>query len=152
MERLDFSQMALGAGFRPANPDVPADLVQKLLKERPKGVAGLAVIWAGWNGAASYNDLRKQFPYLISGGVTGLALVIIGVGLMVGMLAALAASTVLFADATFGSPSASVEWTIWRWRFESSTTSASEKSARDSASARARPTDHGSRSMTRISI
>ena len=46
-------------------------------------VAGLAAIWAGWNGAASYNDLRKQFPYLISGGVTGLALVIIGVGLMV---------------------------------------------------------------------
>jgi hypothetical protein len=46
-------------------------------------VAGLAVIWAGWNGAASYNDIRKQFPYLISGGVAGLALVIIGVGLMI---------------------------------------------------------------------
>ena len=28
-------------------------------------VAGLAAIWAGWNGAASYNDIRKQFPYLI---------------------------------------------------------------------------------------
>jgi hypothetical protein len=46
-------------------------------------VAGLAVIWAGWNGAASYNDIRKQFPYLISGGVAGLALVVIGVGLMI---------------------------------------------------------------------
>jgi hypothetical protein len=46
-------------------------------------VAGLALIWSGWNGAASYNDIRKQFPYLISGGVTGLALVIIGVGLMI---------------------------------------------------------------------
>src|SRR5687767_12668576 len=46
-------------------------------------VAGLAAIWAGWNGAASYNDIRKQFPYLISGGVTGLALVVIGVGLMI---------------------------------------------------------------------
>jgi len=46
-------------------------------------VAGLAVIWAGWNGAASYNDIRKQFPYLISGGLAGLALVVIGVGLMV---------------------------------------------------------------------
>ena len=22
-------------------------------------VAGLAVIWAGWNGAGSYNDIRK---------------------------------------------------------------------------------------------
>ena len=46
-------------------------------------IAGLAVIWAGWNGAASYNDIRKQFPYMISGGLGGLALVVIGVGLMV---------------------------------------------------------------------
>ena len=46
-------------------------------------VAGLVAIWAGWNGAASYNDIRKQFPYLISGGVTGLALVVIGVGLLI---------------------------------------------------------------------
>ena len=37
----------------------------------------------GWNGAASYNDIRKQFPYLISGGLVGLALVVIGVGLMI---------------------------------------------------------------------
>jgi hypothetical protein len=46
-------------------------------------VAGLGVIWAGWNGAASYNDIRKQFPYLISGGLGGLALVVIGAALMV---------------------------------------------------------------------
>ncbi len=46
-------------------------------------LAGLAVMWGGWNGAASYNDIRKQFPYLISGGLVGLALVVIGVGLMV---------------------------------------------------------------------
>ncbi len=46
-------------------------------------IAGFAVMWAGWNGAASYNDIRKQFPYLISGGLVGLALVVIGVGLMV---------------------------------------------------------------------
>ena len=46
-------------------------------------VAGLGLIWAGWNGAASYNDIRKQFPYLISGGIAGLALVVIGVGLIV---------------------------------------------------------------------
>ena len=46
-------------------------------------VGGLAAIWAGWNGAASYNDIRKQFPYLVSGGLGGLALVVIGVGLMV---------------------------------------------------------------------
>ena len=46
-------------------------------------VAGLGLIWAGWNGAATYNDIRKQFPYLISGGIAGLALVVIGVGLIV---------------------------------------------------------------------
>jgi hypothetical protein len=46
-------------------------------------VAGLAVIWAGWNGAGSYNDIRKQFPYLISGGIAGLALVVIGAALMI---------------------------------------------------------------------
>jgi hypothetical protein len=46
-------------------------------------VAGLAVIWAGWNGAGSYNDIRKQFPYLISGGIAGLALVVIGAALLV---------------------------------------------------------------------
>lgn len=46
-------------------------------------VAGLAVIWAGWNGAGSYNDIRKQFPYLISGGIAGLALVVIGAALLI---------------------------------------------------------------------
>jgi len=46
-------------------------------------VAGLGLIWAGWNGAGTYNDIRKQFPYLISGGIAGLALVVIGVGLMI---------------------------------------------------------------------
>jgi hypothetical protein len=46
-------------------------------------LVGLIAIWVGWNGAASYNDLRQQFPWLISGGITGLALVIIGVGLFV---------------------------------------------------------------------
>jgi hypothetical protein len=29
------------------------------------------------------------------------------------------------AESVFGSPSESVEWAIWRWRFVSSTTSAS---------------------------
>jgi hypothetical protein len=46
-------------------------------------IAGLGVIWAGWNGAASYNDIRKQFPYLVSGGIGGLALVVIGAALLI---------------------------------------------------------------------
>ena len=46
-------------------------------------LGGLVFIWAGWNGAASYNDIRQQFPYVISGGIAGLALVMIGVALLV---------------------------------------------------------------------
>ena len=51
------------------------------------GVAVIAVgfiaIFLGWNGAASFNDLRQQFPYLISGGLAGLALVVVGAALLV---------------------------------------------------------------------
>jgi hypothetical protein len=46
-------------------------------------LAGLVLVWAGWNGAASYDRIQTQFPYLISGGVAGLCLVIIGVGLFI---------------------------------------------------------------------
>jgi len=46
-------------------------------------VAGAVVMWAGYNGAASYDDVPSQFPYLISGGIAGLSLVVIGVGLFV---------------------------------------------------------------------
>jgi hypothetical protein len=43
---------------------------------------GFVAIFLGWNGAASFNDLRQQFPYLVSGGVAGLALVMVGVALL----------------------------------------------------------------------
>jgi hypothetical protein len=46
-------------------------------------LAGALVLYLGWNGAASHNDIRKQFPYLLSGGIAGLALVILGVALLV---------------------------------------------------------------------
>lgn len=46
-------------------------------------LAGLVLIWSGWNGAATYDRIEEQFPYLISGGLAGLALVVIGVGLLV---------------------------------------------------------------------
>lgn len=46
-------------------------------------LAGVVLIWSGWNGAASYDRIEAQFPYLISGGLAGLALVVIGVGLLV---------------------------------------------------------------------
>ena len=44
-------------------------------------VAGLLLVWVGWNGAASFDSATRQFPYLISGGIAGLCLVQIGVGL-----------------------------------------------------------------------
>jgi hypothetical protein len=44
-------------------------------------LAGLVLVWVGWNGAASYDLDTRQFPYLISGGIAGLCLVNIGVGL-----------------------------------------------------------------------
>lgn len=46
-------------------------------------VVGFLLIFLGWNGAASYDRIPSQFPYLISGGVAGLALVVVGAGLMV---------------------------------------------------------------------
>lgn len=45
-------------------------------------VAGFVTIGFGWNGAAKNALFDKQFPYLISGGLGGLALVVFGVGLL----------------------------------------------------------------------
>lgn len=46
-------------------------------------LAGFVAIFLGWNGAASYDRVPAQFPWLISGGVTGLALVVIGAALLI---------------------------------------------------------------------
>lgn len=46
-------------------------------------LGGLILVWVGWNGAASYDRITEQFPFLLSGGVAGLCLVVIGVGLIV---------------------------------------------------------------------
>jgi hypothetical protein len=46
-------------------------------------LAGFILVWVGWNGAASYDNSIRQFPYLISGGIAGLCLVHIGVGLWI---------------------------------------------------------------------
>lgn len=43
---------------------------------------GFLLIYLGWNGAGSFNDLRQQFPYLISGGIAGLGLVVVGSALL----------------------------------------------------------------------
>lgn len=44
--------------------------------------AGVVLIGFAWNGAASRNFVEGQFPYLLSGGVMGLALVMIGATLL----------------------------------------------------------------------
>ncbi|GAB2753142.1 hypothetical protein GCM10027020_01390 [Nocardioides salsibiostraticola] len=44
---------------------------------------GFAAIFFGWNGAASKNVSMAQFPFLISGGVTGIAIVIIGAAMLI---------------------------------------------------------------------
>jgi uncharacterized membrane protein len=46
-------------------------------------VAGFLLVFLGWNGAASTDRVSSQVPYLVSGGFAGLALVILGVGLLV---------------------------------------------------------------------
>jgi hypothetical protein len=43
---------------------------------------GFLVMFFGWNGAASSNFVPAQFPYLISGGLVGLGIVVIGSALL----------------------------------------------------------------------
>jgi len=46
-------------------------------------VAGFVLIFLGWNGAASEDREAAQLPYVISGGIAGLALVVVGGALIV---------------------------------------------------------------------
>lgn len=44
---------------------------------------GFLVLFFGWNGAASTNYVPAQFPYLISGGLAGVAIVVVGAAMIV---------------------------------------------------------------------
>ena len=46
-------------------------------------VVGFLLIFLGWNGAATYDREPAQLPYVISGGIAGLAVVVIAAALMV---------------------------------------------------------------------
>jgi hypothetical protein len=46
-------------------------------------VVGLFLIFLGWNGAASYDRVQAQIPYVVSGGLAGLALVVIGAAMLI---------------------------------------------------------------------
>ena len=45
--------------------------------------AGVLLVFLGWNGAASVDRVEAQFPYLLSGGIAGLSLVVMGIGLII---------------------------------------------------------------------
>jgi hypothetical protein len=46
-------------------------------------VVGFFLIFLGWNGAASNDREPAQIPYVISGGIAGLGLVVLGAALIV---------------------------------------------------------------------
>jgi hypothetical protein len=46
-------------------------------------VIGFAMIAIAWNGAAELDYIQGQFPFFISGGLTGICLIIVGVTIMV---------------------------------------------------------------------
>ena len=46
-------------------------------------VAGFFLIFLGWNGAASHDRAPAQIPYVVSGGIAGLGLVVLGAALIV---------------------------------------------------------------------
>lgn len=69
---------------------------------------GLAAIGVGWNGAASQLTILGQVPYLLSGGLIGVSLVILGAAMLVVTgaredRAALEAKLELLADALLAS-------------------------------------------------
>lgn len=49
-------------------------------------VLGLVVVYLGYNGTAQHTNLVQQFPFLVSGGIAGLALVVVGAAVLVGSL------------------------------------------------------------------
>ena len=46
-------------------------------------LVGAVLIFLGWNGAASYDRVSAQIPYVVSGGIGGLALVVLGSALII---------------------------------------------------------------------
>jgi hypothetical protein len=46
-------------------------------------IAGFVLIFLGWNGTASHNSEPAQIPYIVSGGIAGLGLVVVGAALIV---------------------------------------------------------------------
>jgi hypothetical protein len=46
-------------------------------------IVGFFLVFLGWNGTASKDDTPAQIPYVVSGGIAGLGLIIVGSALIV---------------------------------------------------------------------
>lgn len=46
-------------------------------------LVGFLLVFLGWNGAASYDRVSAQIPYVVSGGLGGLGLIVLGSALIV---------------------------------------------------------------------
>jgi hypothetical protein len=44
---------------------------------------GFVLIALAWNGASELDYVQGQFPFLISGGLTGMGLIVVGVGMII---------------------------------------------------------------------
>ncbi|WP_116051531.1 hypothetical protein [Amycolatopsis palatopharyngis] len=46
-------------------------------------LVGFVLLFLGWNGAASQPFIHAQFPYVISGGLVGLSVVVVGAAMII---------------------------------------------------------------------
>ena len=75
---------------QPVAPATPASQVKVARDSIPAVIAGVVALIAGgvmivlaWNFAANWDCIQCQLPYLLSGSLPGLALIIIGSGILV---------------------------------------------------------------------
>ncbi len=73
----------LGAGVAELHvPEPSADVETALLRVgMVLPIVGLVIVGVAWYGASGTGYVAKQIPYLISGGLVGLGLLLIGLGL-----------------------------------------------------------------------
>src|SRR5579885_2156206 len=91
MARTGRRRMSLPSASSTSSPDAPPRARRRVLRPAAWGGGlGLVVVGVGWNGAAGaggqingVTDTRAQLPWLISGGLLGLALVVFGGALVI---------------------------------------------------------------------
>jgi hypothetical protein len=82
MPRYRFARLASVKKLRALWKSFVGDVDRRVRMGRFLGLlfiaAGFVIIGFAWNGAAGKNFIQGQFPYLLSGGVSGLGLIITG--------------------------------------------------------------------------